>query len=236
MPNVLIPSQAETTVDGFVERILQSIGREGDPQTETAVRWAMVRQLNSVRSERFHFTEATASFTLVADQSNYVKGVAATDLPADLLYIDVAKLTYGSSPTVADILDRIGIDEMRTRQAQSTNSGRSHWFTWWDDTFIIHPPPSTADTLQLDYHRDSTLTANGDVITINSNTETNDWFSFQGGEALLSAMVTAEVALRLLRDPELAQLSGALAQAERAKLRSRYMQESIGRTTARGWL
>jgi hypothetical protein len=222
---------SDQTFQGLADRIKADLDRL-DSTTEAAIKRSIVRTLQRVRMDRFLFTEASDTFTLVADQQAYSKGSGATEVPADLLYIDVARLLRSNA---YDPLTKIGLNEFRDLDYGTSDRGAPQYWMWHNAQFHLYPTPSAADTIALDYHKDSSLDSTGGTLTVDSTTETNDWLQFSGGEGLLYSEVVIDLALGYLKDPAMAEMHAARADYHRKALQREYAQAVTSRLQVRPW-
>jgi hypothetical protein len=217
--------------DGMVSRISDELARR-DADSLAAIRRSIATCLSDLRFEKFLFTEATYTLTLVVDQDSYVRGPLATNLPADLQYVTDAQFRQG---TRRNGLSKVPIAELRRLQEATTNSGTPASWSWYGETLIFDKPPSVASQLLIDYHKDSTISTGGVVITSAATSETNDWFTQRGGETLLRSLAVIDFANTYLRDSAIAGAYIAIGSRRKQQFSEEYAQAAIEGAVPTSW-
>lgn len=174
------------------------------PDEDVAILRHLVRALRHFRHHRFYFSEKAGTLVTVADQSAYVRGSGADDVPADLLEIDSIRCEEGSGET---ILEKVSIEQMRLAQAGSTTGMNSpQIYSWHAETLYLWPTPGSVWTLNIDYLFDATrdTATGGEIVTDASGvaTMTNEFFT--RGEELLCSRILYSLALGRAEDAKAA--------------------------------
>lgn len=231
-----MPADAET-FNGMVAAIKREVPRS-DSESEEQIRHCIARQLQTLRFERFPFTSASAELDLVVDQEAYVRSIVAasrTSLPADALAVDSVHLATGRK----GFLRRVTNGEYRRLQGATFVLGSPSCWTWFsaaEPYLAVWPIPSSADTLLLDYHQDSTYSDGGVEITPDSTSDTNIWFKRRGGEALLRCLAVADLAMTYLGDEALASRYATMAGQRKAEFQREYVMAQLqGGTPVPAW-
>jgi hypothetical protein len=217
--------------DGMVSRISDELARR-DAESLVAIRRSIATCLSDLRFEKFLFTEGSYTLTLVAGQDNYTRGSGATYLPEDLQYVTDAQFRQGTRRIG---LNKVPIAELRRLQEATVSRGTPSSWSWYGDYMIFDKPPSAADQILIDYHKDSTLSSGGVLITSDATTETNDWFTQRGGETLLRSLAVIDFANTYLRDSAVAGAYIAIGSRRRQQFSEEYAQAAIEGAVPTSW-
>lgn len=166
------------------------------PSETTAIIRHMKAALRHYQRRRFYFSEKADTFATVAGQHTYIR----SEYPSDLLEIDSIRAVIGGGETV---LNRIGLIEMREKQANSTADREGpQYFSWLGDSLILFPTPGGAYTVKVDYLFDATRNAT-DGVEIDGTvlTHTNDYFT--RGAEILRTRIIYSLGLGRAQDPQL---------------------------------
>lgn len=140
-------------------------------KTQAVLKQSIVAALDLLSKEKASFTEGETSFLTIASDATYESSTSG--FPKDLL--EVRRLYYKVGTTPIEIR-QTDMDEIRfLLDVDATQYPVAH--SWHNRKLYIGPPTNAALTLFMDYTKDARRdTATGNLITVSSTTETNDWF------------------------------------------------------------
>lgn len=156
----------------------------------TQIDLAINRAIKHYAKDDFWFTEATDTFTTVADQKIYT---SADSIPTDIAEFITTEVTDTDDSELI-----FKPFEYLERQYQTSTTGLPHYYHYYDETFYLYPTPDAAYTVKVYYRKLYTdLSADGD---------TNDFLVHAND--LIEARARKWIAARILMDYDMARVAG----------------------------
>lgn len=236
----------------FVERIVAEIHRKRTVD-RNAVQRAAITAIRHYRWHRFHFNMGRATMQTEADRGEYgfesFRG-AGDGVPKDLLEFDrlivdhttVANLDDGAASNLIN-MERITHDKMRGLLQGTTTGSFPYWYSYYDQTLFLFPPPKDEYIIHIEYLRDLDTPnyqfMGGEWVFYDAGgTEITDAYSnpwLVHAEELIRSRTKAEVLGSVLEDTEGMQIArGMEREALRDLQRANQAQTSSGAMSPSG--
>jgi len=178
------------------------------PDLTTQIDAAILQAISYYQEERLFWMETRAStFATVASQYAYTEADSAT-IPLwikvdDVLLEDAGGISYGP-------LERLEQVEMERLLDSSASSSRPDAWSWYNDTFYLHPIPDGVYTVRP--------LGQATVAAPSSDSEPNNRWMRQGFE-LIRCAAKGYVFLHTMKDPDQATAMAISAERELGRLR-----------------
>lgn len=178
-----------TTLAVMKARIVDELDRS---DLTSQIAYAISDAILAYESERFLFNESrSVTFSTVAGQEFYDKSDAAG--LGTIQKIDYVVLYIGNTPYH---LKAMAPSDIETASVSGTNTGQPGWYCWYGSQIRLYPCPADVWAVRIG--------AFVKVAAPASDTEAdNPWMTT--AERLIRSRAKLELALHVLKDPEMAQ-------------------------------
>lgn len=166
------------TFSSMVAEMEREAKNTGNTGSEPARRLALLRALYLLSATRTTFNEESFAFTTATDQSEY--NLATPGFPVDAVEFDLIEVAINATGGLYQEVRPASLREVREILEGGTASPSSspEFYTWHHRKLIFAPRSHAALTVRGEYHADARRDATtGELLTVNSTTQTNGWFS-----------------------------------------------------------
>lgn len=165
---------------------------------------AINRAIENYLSTRFWFNEKIATFDTIADVRAYNEN---NGLPNDILEIDVAKVNVSGGEIILDRRTFQYVEEVD----RNSFTGNPMIYAWYAGSLYLYPIPNDEYTATISYKKS--------YSELSLDEDTNDFCVY--AKDLIENRAKWDIYTHYLKDPEMAQVSGA---AEQDALQKLYMR------------
>lgn len=180
-----------TTLSTMKSRIADELARS-DLTSQIAT--AITDAITHYQKQRFWFNESRGiTFLTVAGTSDYTSLSGDASSPADIYKIDYMKLIIGA--TQINTIDEECPERLEYLLGASSSRNQPYIYAYYNKTIRLYPIPSDAWTVRIGGHIKKPAPSDDDEAD-------NVWMT--DAEALIRARAKYELAVHVLKDPELA--------------------------------